>query len=67
MLLSAPAPIWRPPTLPPDTRIRLYDVTYGKYARRVVARIETDQGRDLGAALICAGLATPGSKGVWCG
>jgi endonuclease YncB( thermonuclease family) len=32
-------------------------VRYGKYARRVVARVETAGGLDLGAALLAAGLA----------
>lgn len=37
--------------------VRLREVRYGKYARRVVARVETADGLDLGAALLAAGLA----------
>lgn len=43
----------------------LYDVRQGKYAGRVVARIETG-GRDLGQALVAAGHAVSGAKGDWC-
>ncbi len=40
-----------------------------KYARRVVARVETEAGLDLSAALLAAGLAQPydgGPRPVWC-
>jgi len=43
----------------------LYDITRGKYAGRVVARIEAGGG-DLGAALVAAGLAVEGGRGIWC-
>jgi len=43
----------------------LHDITRGKYAGRVVARIEAD-GADLGEALVAAGLAVEGGKGAWC-
>lgn len=45
--------------------VRLIDLKRGKYAGRVVARIEVD-GRDLGAALIEAGHAYDGPRGTWC-
>lgn len=48
-------------------RVQLFDIEYGKYARRVVARIENENGGDLGAALISAGLAAPGDeRHDWC-
>ncbi len=43
----------------------LRDVAYGKYAGRVVARIET-AGSDLGEALVAEGLAINGARGAWC-
>ena len=43
----------------------LRDVEYGKYAGRVVARIET-AGGDLGEALVAEGLAVSGARGAWC-
>ena len=43
----------------------LHDIKRGKYAGRVVARIEAD-GRDLGEALVSAGFAINGKKGAWC-
>jgi endonuclease YncB( thermonuclease family) len=49
--------------------VRLTDVRYGKYARRVVARVETADGEDLGQALLDAGLAWPydgGRRLSWC-
>ncbi len=49
--------------------VRLFEVRYGKYARRVVARMETAEAIDLGAALIAAGLAQPydgGRRPTWC-
>jgi endonuclease YncB( thermonuclease family) len=49
--------------------VRLRDVRYGKYARRVVARVETPAGEDLGRALLDAGLARPydgGRRASWC-
>jgi micrococcal nuclease len=50
--------------------VRLRDLRYGKYARRVIARVETAAGLDLGAALLAAGLARPydgGARAGWCG
>ena len=49
--------------------VQLREVRYGKYARRVVARVETEAGLDLSAALLAAGLAQPydgGPRPVWC-
>lgn len=49
--------------------VRLHEVRYGKYARRVVARVETEAGVDLSAALLSAGLAQPydgGPRPIWC-
>lgn len=43
----------------------LLDIQRGKYAGRVVARIETNRG-DLGAALVAAGLGSKGAKRRWC-
>lgn len=45
--------------------VMLHDIQRDKYAGRVAARIEAD-GKDLGAALIDAGLAVGGGKGRWC-
>ncbi len=50
--------------------VRLYLVQYGKYAGRVLARVEAADGTDLGAALLAAGLARPydgGRREPWCG
>jgi len=44
---------------------KLHDIKRGKYAGRVIARIEAD-GRDLAAALLAAGHAVAGAKGEWC-
>jgi endonuclease YncB( thermonuclease family) len=49
--------------------VQLREVRYGKYARRIVARVETATGLDLGAALLAAGLAQPydgGRRPIWC-
>ncbi|MEO1253033.1 MAG: thermonuclease family protein [Pseudomonadota bacterium] len=46
-------------------RATLTNIKRGKYAGRVVARIEAD-GRDLGDALIAAGLAVRETRGAWC-
>ena len=49
--------------------VRLREVRYGKYAGRIVARVETAAGLDLGAALLAAGLAQPytgGKRPAWC-
>lgn len=53
-----------------EAGVRLHDVRYGKFARRVVARVETASGLDLGAALLAAGLARPydgARRQAWCG
>jgi len=50
-------------------RVRLYDVRYGKYAGRVLARVETAAGEDVGVALLVRGLARPyggGRRASWC-
>ncbi len=50
-------------------RVQLSDVRYGKYAGRVVARVTTVGGADLGRALLAAGLARPyggGERSGWC-
>ena len=43
----------------------LLDIARGKYAGRVVARVEAN-GRDLGTALVAAGYAVASDKGDWC-
>ncbi len=52
-----------------EASVQLREVRYGKYARRVVARVETAAGLDLGTALLAAGLAQPydgGRRPIWC-
>ena len=49
--------------------IRLREVRYGKFAGRVLARVETLDGTDLGQDLIAAGLARPYDgrrRASWC-
>jgi len=49
--------------------VTLRDIRFGKYAGRVLARVITAEGEDLGRALIAAGLARPyrgGRRGRWC-
>lgn len=49
--------------------VRLRDIRNGKYAGRVVARVETPDGEDLGRSLIASGLARPyggGRRKPWC-
>ena len=49
--------------------VRLREVRYGKYAGRVLARVETLDGTDLGQALVTAGLARPYDgrrRASWC-
>jgi len=49
--------------------IRLREVRYGKFAGRVLARVETLDGMDLGQGLIAAGLARPYDgrrRASWC-
>jgi len=50
-------------------RVRLYDIRHGKYAGRVLARVETAAGEDIGAALLRRGLARAydgGRRQGWC-
>ena len=52
-----------------DGEVTLHDVRLGKYAGRVIARVVTADGSDLGAALLAAGLAHDydgGRKRRWC-
>lgn len=52
-----------------DPRITLRDIRYGKYAGRVLARVITARGEDLGEALIAAGLGRRYQgrrRGSWC-
>jgi endonuclease YncB( thermonuclease family) len=59
----------RDPGRDKEPSVQLREVRYGKYARRVVARVETEAGLDLSAALLAAGLAQPydgGRRPVWC-
>ncbi|MDP6603929.1 MAG: thermonuclease family protein [Rhodospirillales bacterium] len=49
--------------------VRLRDIRFGKYAGRVVARVELAAGRDFAQDLIAAGLARPyggGARISWC-
>ena len=49
--------------------VRLRDIRYGKYAGRVLARVETAGGEDLGRGLMAAGLARPyagRARESWC-
>ena len=48
----------------------LRDIKYGKYAGRVVARVETAEGEDCAGLLLAAGLGRPyagGRRANWCG
>lgn len=54
---------------PAPATVRLYDVRNGKYAGRVLARVETAAGEDIGAALLGRGLARAydgGRRQGWC-
>ena len=49
--------------------MRLRDIRYGKYAGRVLARVEIAGGEDLGRGLMAAGLARPyagRARTSWC-
>ncbi len=49
--------------------VRLWEIRYGKYAGRVLARVETLDGTDLGQGLLAAGLARPYDgrrRASWC-
>lgn len=51
------------------TDVSLAEVEYGKFAGRVVARVITADGEDLGESLLRAGLARPydgGARASWC-
>ena len=49
------------------SEVALSNVRYGKYAGRVVADLSLDDGRDVGAALIAAGLAVDeAGEEAWC-
>lgn len=55
--------------LPVGALVQLTDIQQDKYGGRVVARVESPGGHDLGAALVAAGLARPydgGRKAGWC-
>ncbi len=50
-------------------RVRLRDIRFGKYAGRVLARVETARGEDLGRGLMAAGLARSyagRARASWC-
>jgi endonuclease YncB( thermonuclease family) len=51
-----------------DQTVHLRDIHYGKYAGRVVARVETDQGLDISTWLLTSGLAAKyiGKSINWC-
>ncbi len=49
--------------------VRLREIRYGKFAGRVLARVETLDGTDLGQGLLAAGLARPYDgrrRASWC-
>ena len=48
-----------------DGAVTLSEISRGKYAGRVVARVEAD-GRDLSDALVAEGLAVNAPRGAWC-
>lgn len=51
-------------------RLQLLDVRYGKFAGRVVARVLTEDGRDVAAILVAERLARRydgGRRAPWCG
>jgi endonuclease YncB( thermonuclease family) len=55
-------------SLTADAELALYDIRYGKFAGRVVARVEAGA-RDVGRTLLAEGLARPYSGGRrtgWC-
>lgn len=49
-----------------DGAATLRDIRYGKYAGRVVARLENSAGAELSDALLAAGLAVKGAASAWC-
>lgn len=67
--LAAKAKVLVAETLAEGETVQLLDVEPDKYGGRVVARIQTPDGRDLSAVLIGAGLAYAydgGRKTPWC-
>ncbi len=53
-----------------NNKVEIYDIRYGKYAGRVLAKIRTMDGTDIGEHMIKKGLARPyhGKKRTgWCG
>ena len=50
--------------------VHLWDIEHGTFAGRVVARVETADGRDVGAPLLADGLARPydgrSRRPAWC-
>ena len=59
----------RPAPGAPPPLVRLRDIRNGKYAGRVLARVEGPAGLDLGSALLAAGLARRydgGRRRPWC-
>ena len=52
-----------------NSEVRLFDVHYGKYAGRVLARVQSSDGTDVAAALIAQGHARAydgGRRRPWC-
>ena len=50
--------------------VKLHDISLGKYSGRILARVLTENGEDLGHSLLAAGLARPyagGGRRAWCG
>lgn len=52
--------------LPPGRAVSLYEIELGSFAGRVVARLQTREGEDLGAWLGARGLAQPYGRSDWC-
>lgn len=52
--------------LPPGRAVSLYEIELGSFAGRVVARLQLDDGEDLGAWLSARGLAQPYGRSDWC-
>jgi endonuclease YncB( thermonuclease family) len=60
----------RPAGARAPAQVRLYEIRNGKYAGRVLARVESAAGLDLGRALLDAGLARSYDgrrRAPWCG
>jgi endonuclease YncB( thermonuclease family) len=57
------------PSAGEHAEVHLHDIRYGKFAGRVLARVEALDGEDLGRSLLAAGLARPykgGRRAPWC-